>query len=86
MTSDLRPCCQQALLDHWAVCDARPTPSAPCATCGHVEVLHGIRGNGMRGACSISGGAKAVPCGCPAFKADDGLFPAPDQPRGGAHL
>ena len=23
MAPDLRPCCQQALLDHWAVCDAR---------------------------------------------------------------
>ncbi|MFD1546935.1 hypothetical protein [Nonomuraea guangzhouensis] len=34
MTSpDLRPCCQQALLDHWAVCDARredpPTGALP---------------------------------------------------------
>ena len=23
MMSDLRPCCQQALLDHYALCDAR---------------------------------------------------------------
>ena len=23
MTADLRPCCQQALLDHYPVCDAR---------------------------------------------------------------
>jgi hypothetical protein len=85
MAPDLRDCCQQALLDHWAVCDARPTLSVPCR-CGHAEVLHGIRGNGSRGACSISTGAKAEPCGCSAFKADDGPAPAPDQTKqGGQH-
>lgn len=100
MTSDLRDCCQRAEIDgltpeqHAPRCDARRTSSpatalsAPCATCGHVEVLHNIRGNGTRGACSISTGAKAVPCGCKAFSAadDGGLFPAPDRSQGGAHL
>lgn len=42
--------------------------SAPCA-CHHVEVLHAIRSNGSRGACSISTGAKATPCGCKAYEA-----------------
>lgn len=60
-------------------------------SCRHVEVLHSIRSNGSRGACSVSSGAQAVPCGCKAFKAaetdDGGLFPAPDQTHeGGAHL
>ena len=86
---DLRPCCQRSLLDgetpeqHYALCDARredpPTGalSASCV-CGHVEVLHGIRGNGTRGACSISTGAKAVPCGCKSFEAAPArLSPAP---------
>lgn len=74
MAPDLRPCCQQALLDHWAVCDARredpPTGvlSASCS-CGHVEVLHAIRGNGSRGACSISTGKQATSCGCKAYEA-----------------
>ena len=62
-----------------------------CAACDHVEVLHSIRGNGSRGACSVSSGAQAVPCGCKAFAAaepdDGGLFPAPDQTHeGGQHL
>ena len=80
MAPHLRSCCQQAALDgltpeqHLPYCDARredpPTGSlsAPCI-CGHVEVLHAIRGNGSRGACSISTGAKAVPCGCGAYEA-----------------
>ena len=56
------------------------TLSAPCR-CGHAEVLHAIRGNGSRGACSISTGAKAVPCGCKSFEAAlAGLSPAPALP------
>ena len=79
----LRPCCQQALLDHYALCGARRTLSTPCAKCGHVEVLHAIRGNGTRGACSISTGAKAVPCGCRAFEtALSRLSPAPAVQKG----
>jgi hypothetical protein len=83
MAADLRDCCQRSLLDgetpaeHYPRCSARAeakstearvssaTPRA--CTCGHVEVLHAIRGNGSRGACSISTGPKADPCGCPRF-------------------
>lgn len=65
------------------------TLSTPCA-CSHVEVLHAIRANGSRGACSVSSGAQAVPCGCPKFTAaepdDGGLFPVPDQTKQGGPL
>lgn len=65
--------------------------NSPQCTCHEVEVLHDIKKDGSRGACSVSSGAQAVPCGCKAFTAaeagDGGLFPAPDQTHeGGAHL
>jgi hypothetical protein len=66
-----------------------PPLALDCATCTHLDVLHAIRGNGSRGACSISTGATAVPCGCKAFEAaDDGaLFDLPDhQPKTGGPL
>lgn len=69
-----------------------PNRSAiPNCSCGCSVVLHAIRGNGSRGACSNSNGPKAVPCGCKAYAAaepdDGGLFTLPDQPQtGGQHL
>ena len=100
MASDLRPCCQQSLLDgetpeqHYPRCSARAEAKSSEAgvssakprvcTCGHVEVLHAIRGNGSRGACSISTGPKADPCGCPAFAptpaVQDSTEPLADEP------
>lgn len=64
-------------------------PLALNCSCSHLDVSHDIRGNGSRGACSISTGATAVPCGCKSFSAaDDGaLFDLPDEPeRGGQHI
>jgi hypothetical protein len=49
-----------------------------CCACGHIDVFHAIRGNGSRGACSISAGAKAVPCGCAAFTAAPAVQAATD--------
>lgn len=66
--------------------------NSPKCTCAHVQEFHNISGNGSRGACSVSTGAQAVPCGCRSFKPaepDGGLFPAPDQtktPEGGPLL
>lgn len=36
-------------------------------TCGDLEAAHAIRSNGSRGACSVSRGPAAVPCGCKTF-------------------
>jgi len=37
-----------------------------CA-CGDLDVEHAIRATGGRGACSVSRGPKATPCGCRQF-------------------
>jgi hypothetical protein len=36
----------------------------PTCQCGHVEVVHAIRADKTRGACSVSTGPKADPCPC----------------------
>lgn len=36
--------------------------------CGHSIGLHNIRGNGTRGACSVSRGPRATPCPCKTFE------------------
>jgi hypothetical protein len=47
-----------------------PMPYRPIVcVCGELEVAHNIRANGTRGACSVSRGPKATPCGCKAFRA-----------------
>lgn len=35
--------------------------------CDELDVAHNIRSNGSRGACSVSRGPKAVPCGCKSY-------------------
>lgn len=63
--------------------------NSPKCTCHEVEVFHDIRKDGSRGACSVSTGAQAVPCGCRSFEPaepDGGLFPAPDQTHEGGPL
>lgn len=64
----------------------------PNCACGHLKVLHDIRGNGSRGACSVSTGPEADRCGCKAYAAEpvgDALFditPPASGHQGGAHL
>lgn len=45
-------------------------PNAPVrlrCQCGELDVEHAIRVNGSRGACSVTRGPKATPCGCREF-------------------
>jgi hypothetical protein len=62
--------------------------NSPKCTCNEVEVFHDIRRDGSRGACSVSTGATAVPCGCKAFQEPEtaALFDLPDQPERGGPL
>jgi len=54
-----------------------------CA-CGELDVEHAIRANGSRGACSVSRGPRATPCGCRDFTPAAGMpLEGPQMPSGG---
>jgi hypothetical protein len=42
-------------------------PAAQVCECDHLDVLHAIRRDKTRGACSVSIGHRATPCGCRSY-------------------